>query len=205
MFCFFKKKEKFNNETLLKVCSSLPDKYLFLYNQVKDNIILSVKKGDNGYYKFNLDNSLFDKYEQKKGRYYQINKILLSDKEIKTSISLRVGYGILLGYLTPNNVLFNSLNDSINVDVSNIEIEFFDDIEKDIINLFSKEEYKYISPNDIYEIELKGFSLYHLYDIGDGDFIAIDKNKNVYQVTHDPFEIKILAENLLTILKKFCN
>lgn len=202
MFMFFKRRKKFNNKIFLKICGSLPAKYLYLYDQVKDNIILSVNKADNGYYKFNLDCNLFDKYEQKRGRYYQINGIMLSDMQIQMTISLRVGYGILLGYLTPNNVLLNSLNDNVNVDVSNIEIEFFDEIEKDIINLLSKEEHKYITPNDIYEIELKDYTLYHLYDIGDGDFIAIDKNKKIYKVTHDPLEIEVLSENLLDILKK---
>lgn len=203
MFIFFKRKKKFSNKLFLRICSSLPDKYLFLYNQVKDNIILSVNKEDNGYYKFKLDHNLFNKYEQKKGRYYQINGIMLSDMGIKTTISLRVGYGILLGYLTPNNVWLNSLSDNVNVNVSNIEIEFFDEIEKDIINLFSKEENKYITPNDIYEIGLKGHTLYHIYDIGDGDFIAIDKNKNIYKVTHDPLEVELLSENLLDILRKY--
>ncbi len=202
MFGFFRKKEKFNNEIFIRICDSLPNKYLFLSNQVKDNIILSVKKEDNGYFKFNLNNNLLDKYEDKKGRYYQIKGILLSDRDIKISICLRVGYGILLGYSTKDNVLLNSLNNDVNVDVSNIKIEFFDEVEKNIMDLFSKEELKYIAPNDVYEIILNGNSYYHLQDIGDGDFIAIDENKDVYIITHDPFEIKIQPDNLLNSLKR---
>ncbi len=202
MFNFFRKKEKFNREIFVKICNSLPDKYSFLSNQIKDNIILSVKKENNGYYKFNLDSNLFDKYEDKKGRYYEIKGILLLDEDIKISIILRVGYGILLGYSTKDNVLLSSLNDNVKVDTSNIKINFFDEIENNIMDLFSQEELKYIATNDIYEIVLNGNLYYHVQDIEDGDFIAIDKDKNVYIIKHDPFEIKILSENLFNILKK---
>lgn len=76
------------------------------------------------------------KYEDKKGRYYQIKGILLSDRDTNMAISLRFGYGILLGYSTKDNILFNSLNGDVNVDVSSIEIEFFDDLEEYPMNLF---------------------------------------------------------------------
>ncbi len=202
MFGFFRKKEKFTNDIFIKICDSLPDKYFFLSNQVKENIILSVKKENNGYYKFNLDNSLFGKYEDKNGRYYEIKDIFLVTKDVKTPIALRVGYGILLGYSTKDNSLLNSLNNDVKVDVSNIEIRFFDEIERHIINLFSEEELKHIVPNDIYEIVLNGKSYYHLQDIEDGDFMAIDEDKNVYIITHAPFRIKMVSDNLLNILKK---
>jgi hypothetical protein len=204
MFSFFKKKNVFNsnmNDIFIKICRSLPDKYSFLYHQVKDGIILSVKKQDAQYNKFVLNNNLLNKYEDKNGRYYAIKRIRLSDRETtKTLLALRVGYWIILGYSIENDSLLNLTNDRINIDTSNISIEFFDD-NNIIKDLFSKEELKCITPNDVYEIELNGNLYYHIRDTKDGDFIAIDTNKNVYNITHDPFEIKLLSDSLLNILK----
>lgn len=202
MFSFFKRKTKFNKEIFESICSLLPDKYMFLSNQVKENIILSVKKENDGYYKFNLDNSLFDKYEDKHGRYYEIKGIFLLYKNIRMPIALRVGYGILLGYSVKDNNLLSSLSCDVSIDVSNIEIKFFDNVDKRIIDLFSDEELKYITPNEIYEIWLNGKMFYHLQDIEDGDFIAIDESEKVYMIRHNPLNREMLSDNLLDVLKK---
>ena len=52
-------------------------------------------------------------------------------------------------------------------------------------------------------MSLNGKTYYHVQDItdGDGDFIGIDADKNVYEFRHDPFEITLLTEPLETILK----
>lgn len=203
MFRFFKKTPKLNDDLFLKICKSLPNKYTFLSHQVQDGILYSVKKQEDNYYKFNLNNDLFEKYEDKTGRYFQIKGIILSYKDKNIPLILRVGYGLLLGYSTPDNSLLNSLeSNDFYIDISQLQVEFFDDITPKIITLFSKKELNHLSLNDIYEIELKGNSYYHLKDMTDGDFIAIDRDKNIYVITHDPFEIKKSPDDLLDILTK---
>lgn len=45
---------------------------------------------------------------------------------------------------------------------------------------------------------------YHIYDLkdGDGDFIGIDEKKNVYKITHDPYEITLLEKTLIELLRE---
>lgn len=201
MFNFFKKKNTFNKDLFIKICISLSEKYSFLSNQVKEGIIVNVKKQDNQYYKFVLDTDLINKYENQTGRYFAIKKIMLSNMDTaqNTFLTLKVGYGVLLGYSIEDESFINYSLDKINVDVSKINIEFFDN--NDIEDQFSEEELANINLNDIYAVELNDKLYYHIKDIEDGDFIAIDSDKRVFKITHDPFEIKLLSKSLLDVLK----
>ncbi|MEY3451193.1 MAG: hypothetical protein RL711_1019, partial [Bacteroidota bacterium] len=50
-------------------------------------------------------------------------------------------------------------------------------------------------------LDLKGKTYYHLKDIEDGDFLGIDIHKNIYKITHDPFEINLQKNELINVLK----
>ena len=55
------------------------------------------------------------------------------------------------------------------------------------------------NPNDLYEIEIQGIHLLHLRDLDDGDFVAIDKEKSIYKVTHSPVKLVPLDILLETV------
>ena len=67
--------------------------------------------------------------------------------------------------------------------------------------VFSRMELDLLNPSEVYEVELDGKTYYHIQDLEDGDFIATDKEKRVYSITHDPFEVTLLSEDLLGYLK----
>lgn len=207
MFGLFKKKDGLSNsfkDLLIKISLSLPKKFSFLHTQIEEGIIIGIKKQDKQYYKFILDSSLLNKYEDKRGRYFAINNIKINNINTSQStlITLRIGYGIILGYIIQNESFVNLHANQTSIDISSIHIEFFDN--NPIDKIFSKEELSYISRNDVYEVEINGCIYYHIQDIdsGDGDFIAIDSNKNIYRINHDPFQITPLSDSLLNILRK---
>ena len=203
IFNWFRKKDNYSKNTnniLIKICRSLPQAFQFLYKQMAEGIVVSVQKQATQY-KFVLDTDCLNKYEDKKGRYFSINNIrIICDNENEGIFNLRVGYGIALGYSINKNDILNFPVDRIKVDTSHILIQYYDE-NPSYKKFFTKEELQYIAPNDIYEIELKGNKYYHIKDTEDGDFIAVDLDKKVYQITHAPFEIKWLSDNLLAFLK----
>lgn len=81
-----------------------------------------------------------------------------------------------------------------NIPPSNIEFDA-------IRHLFNEEELSLIDPIDVYEVELEGKIYYHVRELEDGDFIGIDDEKNVYKLTHDPYEITLLNKSLVEVLK----
>lgn len=58
-----------------------------------------------------------------------------------------------------------------------------------------------LNPSEVYEIELDGKTYYPIRELEDGDFIATDKEKRVYSITHDPYGVTLLSEDLLGYLK----
>lgn len=75
-------------------------------------------------------------------------------------------------------------------------------IEFDAIkHLLNEEELLLIDPVDVYEVELDGKIYYHVRELEDGDFIGIDDKKNIYKLTHDPYEIMLLNKPLVEVLK----
>lgn len=208
MFNLFKKHRNRLDEdvALIKtVCHLLPEQFRSLSNQVLEGIILSERIQNDpylNYRQFKLDIQLLNKYEDKIGRCFIIKGILAYDNKSESfvEIYLDVAYGILIGFSTP-------LVSDINVDLAQIKVDKYyvqyygeEDYDK-LKTLLTHVELKLIAPADIYQIELKGKVYYHIRDLGDGDFIGIDSNKNVFKITHDPFEVIKINESLTEVLR----
>ena len=204
IFRFWKKKSKdvpYEKELLVNVCHKLYDRFPFLYEQLEAGIVHNIKIDDDKR-KIQFDIDVLSKYENKKGRYFAIENIEIYDSQGNVTLMyIHVGYGIIISYGF-DNPIFN--NECIsNVNVQNIRIVYFDDDEQ-INQLLTKQELARINPADVYELELEGFgTIYHLIDVADGDFIGIDKNKNIYLVNHDPYEIRKLNGSLIEILEDY--
>ncbi|MDO4881573.1 MAG: hypothetical protein Q3983_09850 [Capnocytophaga sp.] len=206
MFNLFKKKPTFTSamqELFVKISLALPDSYNYLHKQLTEGIIKDVKKPDGQMYQLRLDIPLLNKYEDRKGRNFLIENIVIGSVASGKScvVSWDIAYGLLLAYFTDNNEFVQWQAEAVSIDTSRIRIKYLDD--SPIEKLLSKKELQYIALNDLYEVSLNGKTYYHVQDItdGDGDFIGIDNDKNVYEFRHDPFEITLLTEPLETILK----
>jgi len=209
MFNLFKKKSTALDvqvKLMMRMCAAFPIRGVDLAGQISVGIIIGVKilnKPFANYNKFSLDSGLLNRYEDKKGRSFLVRGILVYDlsRDSFEEVILVVGYGILLGYSTPAAILINP--DVARIDVRSAHIQYFetDDLDK-LKEILSEEELQLINPADVYEMELKGKTFYHLHDLGDGDFLAVDREKNVFKITHDPYEIKKIEESLTHYLKE---
>ena len=144
-----------------------------------------------------------NRFEDKADRSFIIKKVFVFDKGIGqyAEINFVVGYGILLGYSMPDVLVTQP--DPNNIKVDSFQIEYFGEDEfENIKSIFSVSELKLIDPVDVYEVELDGKIYYHIKELGDGDFIGIDKEKNIYKITHDPYEVLRLDKPLEKVLEE---
>lgn len=208
MFNFFKRKEKphlngWESELFQNIFKSLGNEYSIFEKQVSEGIIEAVRvdKKMPDYINFRLNTQILNKFEKKNEKMFTVNGIKIFDKisrEYKI-LNLDLGFGLILGYSVKDIFNFNPDIHIINVD--SIYKVFYnnDDFDK-IQSLFTNEEKDKINVSEVYEVELDGKIYYHLKDLEDGDFIGIDNNKNIFKITHDPFDIIKLNESLENIL-----
>jgi len=208
MINLFKKKNNQPNiliELIANIINMLPLQFEYLRNQISGGIIKGIKseKGPfQNYSKISLDVKALNKFEKPDGKYFAIKGIKVFDiKHQKTTeIHLYIGYGLLIGFSTPE--IKELAPDISTVDISGYYLEFFvnDDFEA-IKAILTNEEVEVLNSNNVYEVELEGKVYYHIKDLEDGDFIGIDKEKNLYKITHDPYEIVSLKESILQIFR----
>ena len=210
MFIFFlKSKEttslkKWEKDLLVKTFRLLGNDYTLYEEQITTGIIESVRinKLNSNFKRFRLNVKLLNKFENKKGRSFFLHNIKVFDNISNKyfTLSLDFGFGLILGYSMNESVNFNPEIEVINVDSIYKTYYGEDDFNK-IKFLFSKEELLLINPSEVYELDLLGKIYYHLIDLEDGDFLAIDIDKNIYEITHDPFEINLQKNELVNLLK----
>lgn len=206
---FFKKKGRsqlndWEVDLMLNTFKLLGNDYYMFEKQVENGIIKAVRfyKHLPNYVSFRQDVKLLNKYEKKLESSFEIRGLSVFDKTSNSFISYSIdcGYGLNFGYtmLTPKNFMpdLNKINVTNHIKIQKGEDEF-----NKINFLFSKEELALINPSEVYELDLKGKTYYHLKDIEDGDFLGIDINKNIYKITHDPFEINLQKNELINLLK----
>ena len=206
---FFKKKGRsqlndWEVDLMLNTFKLLGNNYKKFEVQITRGIIKSVRlyKQFPNYLSFGLNVKLLNEYEKKLENYFEIKGLSVFDITSKSFIpfSIECDNGLVLGYtmLTPKNFM----PDLKKINVTNhIKIKKGEDEFNKIKFLFSKEELALINPSEVYELDLEGKTYYHLIDIEDGNFLGIDIHKNIYKITHDPFEINLQKNELLNLLK----
>jgi hypothetical protein len=208
MFSFFRKKKEGDLATDIKVANSivklLPRQFDYLVKQISEGIIKNVVRLDKpfaNYNKFSLDVPLLNKYEDKQGRFFAIKGIYVHDVNLVKPVEVRlyVTNGILLGYSTPAVKILHPDLEKINADTFSIEY-LGEDTYEELKAFLGKDELKLINPADVYEVELEGKIYYKIKDLEDGDFIGVDKNRNIYKITHDPYEIIKLDKPFASVL-----
>lgn len=205
MFNFFKKKKSIHlngweKELFENIFKALGSEYLQYQRQIEDGIIESVRFDEKrpNFIGLKLNVSLLNKYEKKNEQLYKIKGIEIFDKTSSQykMMTVTIAYGLVLGYSVPDIFNFNPDVNKIKTDFAHkfyFENEDFDKIKF----LFTNEELKLLNPSDVYEVILYEKSYYHLNDLEDGDFIGINKENNIYKITHDPFEITAIERNKL--------
>lgn len=207
MFGLFKKNKKDNwGIDLLKiVLKHFINEYPMLIEQVNRGILKGIlSKGSDipNYIAFTYNYEVFKKYDNTDDEDYKLTNIVLIDKDSKKKFlyEVYISSGTISGYSLTNSKEINLNN--LEVDSSNYHKEIIGTSDYDrIVNILTINEKKILNPFDIYSVNLEGKEYFHLKELEDGDFIGIDKNKNVYKITQDPYEIVLLEKSIEEIIK----
>ena len=198
---------KIETHLLLKIFEKLPDEFEHFRRQLAEGLITKALFSDSpvpNTLDFSYDVKLLNKYEIKEERCFYLKGIEVFDSNINdwSEIIIECGYGILMGYSTPKSEHFTP--DTTRVRFNNLRKEYLDGGALKVMKEFLDEsEMALINPSEFYEVPLQGRNYFHVSDLEDGDFIGIDRDKNVYRITHDPFEIKLLDGNIQANLSKY--
>lgn len=188
---------------LKSVILALPEKYIFLINQVSRDFILDKKineLGDKGTFRLVLNAKLEQKYIQKS----LPNLFIIRDIKVWNSIDkryditeLHILQGMLAGYRLESS--YNNLDlDNINID--SIKEKHFDNSTKERLLEITKDLSQLISDlldlDSTFIIEIENKEYYVIKDYKDGNYLATDNHGKIYSMVHDPYSIQLLFENL---------
>lgn len=195
--------ENWEIELLRGALTRLSIEYSKFISQIDDGLLRNVlTTHGSGYISFGFNPQLLKKYEKRKERDFKVTNIKVYDSKTcdYLSYSIYMSSGMIAGYALgagkKHKVDINT------IDVSNFRKEFFENSDyKRIALVLDKQEKELINPADIYAVSITDKEYFHIKDLEDGDFIALDVNKVVYKVTHDPLEVIKLEKSIVDILK----
>ncbi|WP_152538652.1 hypothetical protein [Aquimarina macrocephali] len=208
MFNFLKRKKyklpessKIEEKDILflkSLVSILPSDYSFLKQQVNYDFIVSKRPmilQQEGNISFALDEKLFNKFKKKSfPESSEINNIKVKNKKTKLMniISIHLLNGTIWGYYLDPSTSFSDLNFE-EFDTSNIEFKQYNNDDKlklEEIILLEKQSpiRKFLDIENTFKIEIDEGNFYVIKDLGDGNYLGIDKDGAVYGLIHDPYQ-----------------
>jgi hypothetical protein len=157
------------------------------------------------YVRFTYFSEVSSRFEDPMGRYLRVSNIRVRDLDgdDEARVIIYFSRGLIMGFTLNRDANFRP--DLGTIDVTNARVEYLDAPDAELEALIPPEERALINWSDVFEVELEGKTYYHLKDLGDGDFIGIDAGRRVYEIRHDPFEIKPLRGVLAEIFPRYQN
>lgn len=219
MFKFFKKKEKANRNiqiskndfsTLAKIFESLPKKYHFILNQLNDGFLNYTYEnkslGDN-WFSFGLDQEklAFHEYNNPNfsSRVVSNIKLITESDEIVFAEMHLLAKGIFCAYrLNPKLSLSNLKVKEINVE--EIKEEVFTDEEHDkfkdtIESITNTDVIRFLDLDYSFVLEAFDEPLRTIKYFGNGDYVCVDEDFNLYRAYNNPKELQKIGLNLKQI------
>ncbi|MHA3789596.1 hypothetical protein ACX0HA_15400 [Flavobacterium hauense] len=203
MFGLFKrtKIEIWEIQLLKKALEKLPKEYSSLIDQINDGLLKGVlihASDINGYIAFTYNSNVLKKYEIKNESGFKLGNIRVFDKKSLRFLILTiyVSSGTINGYaLTGGKKYDLDLN---NLDISSLKKEYNVNYDyKQILNILDVNERELINSSNIYSVYLGDKEFFNIRELEDGNFVGMDKENNIYKITHDPFETTIIERNKL--------
>jgi hypothetical protein len=201
MFGLFKKTswtiDKEIKQFFQKLFAQLPPEFQFLQEHMQ--------KGLYRRYSFNKDNNYFIGFDPEqsdksmvKGKNFQIANIKVIAEGQQYPLDLTIYEGLLVGFDTPKNIKdFKAYQfDTSSVIKAKSKFAAEEKIERLVKGLHSEK----LDLDDLSEIEVDGKSYYQIKDLEDGSYIAIDSKGQVFGLSHDPFEIKLLNKSVVNFV-----
>ncbi len=200
----FRRKKRILKEDfdfLNAVVSKLPSKYGYLKRQVNAEFLLGKelnKLSGKGNYTLIFDANLAKKYTNKKiPRFFIIKDIKIFNRKdnLYEDIELDIVTGLLSGFKI--NTKYRNL-DFNTIDSSHIKEKHFEDKNGGTLTkILGKIDEDIISQLDIdetFEIKIPEGEFYVIKNLGDGNYLSINKQGAVYGMIHDPYEVELLFE-----------
>lgn len=209
----FKLLRKEQNILLRTIINSLPNEFNLLKSQIQsltfhglaDWKLFPDFKFLNLFYPGNTINE-YKKLRQN----YKISGIEIFSNKTKQyeSVEILFNENLLSGFKITNSDYFIDEFDFTKVNAKNVlKTDFyFPPSEVDLFYESLDDKIKsMLNPDDIFDIDYNNKTFYAFYDLEDGNYLAVDKNKNVYSLIHDAkpaaTKIKYSFEEILTDLK----
>jgi len=205
MFNLFRKKKVIqeNDYIFLKaVMKALSNKYPYLLPQVSKEFILDKtlnQLGDIGTYTITLNAKLESKYSNKSLPQFFIIKDISIWNNLKgkfEQIELHILEGMIAGFKVTSE--YSDL-DLKKIDISKIKEKHFNNDERDTLkkiigsvtdNLSSK-----LDIEGTFKVKIPEGEFFTIKDLGDGNYLSMDKDGAVYGMIHDPYEVEKLFDN----------
>ena len=161
----------------------------------------------NGYFTLILDRVSNDTSNYNLPELVTLSGILVWDKKKQdySEVQLDISFGSLVGFYIKSK--YKNL-DWTKVDLSQfLENDYGKNVDESRVvvdkylgDLNSKDRNK-LDLGDVFSVEVNGQIYYTIKSIGDGDYVAIDKNGGVFFLKHDPLSVKKIAKNVDEYLK----
>lgn len=182
------------------IVNKLPLKYSFLKNQINTDFIIDSVPNvllEKGWKRILCNQNLYNTYRNDNINYKLVG-IYVFDLESQSykSVEIDLYEGIIIGYKIEN---VSVQYDTTRIDLRNLREMHYENKDRDeLINLIGDVSEVLLSKLDIedtFKIEIPEGEFYVIKELGDGNYISMDKSGAVYGLIHDPYEIEKLFDN----------
>jgi len=191
-------------ELLKNVLSELPEEFNKYIEQINLGLFKGVSIGNAaipGYVGFTNDPDIYNEIHDEKGRDFEVYNVKIYDtiSGAYLQYSIFFSFGTIDGYAILGSKKFKI--DIQKYNVADIKLRFRDSIDFNRIKkILTPKELDLINPSDVYVIALENKEYFHLTDIEDGNFYAVDRDKTLYRITHDPYQVEKIDASLSDLL-----
>ena len=196
MFGLFKKTSwKIEGKTkdfFQQIFAQLPEEFQFLTVGLNNGLYkrFSVNHAMKGhFYSIGFDPSQSDK-SMVKGKQFHLENILIKQKAQTYPLNMTIYDGLWIGFEFEKKI---SDFADFQIDLSSIrknKNKFTKD--KKIEKLIHGLKCDLLDLNNLGEFELDNKLYYQIKDLDDGNYLAIDRNGQVYGLIHDPYKIELI-------------
>lgn len=166
------------------------------------------KVSGEGSYVFGINNEAWKRLSDTSKDNFLIKDIFFKNSNSeKVVVELYTTEGLIVGFGTVEQI---ENIDLATIDVSHIWEKYFlnDDYSEieHIVGPLTKEQLSRLNMvKNTFKIEVNGSSYYPVHDIGDGNYLAIDRTGSVFKITHDPVEARKVYDTIFELLQDELN
>ncbi|MFD2584448.1 hypothetical protein ACFSR6_18265 [Pedobacter vanadiisoli] len=191
-------------ELLKNVLKRLPTEFRLYISHINKGLFRGVLIGLSdipGYVGLSYHSEIYKKLYHSDGKNFRLEGITVFDTISAEYLQYTIyfSHGLINGYsLTEKKKVKIDIE---KIDTTNVKLIFRENVDFNRLKkVLSSKELKLINPGDVYVVVLEDKEYFHLTDIEDGNFYALDMGKNLYKITHNPHYIEKVEVSLTDLL-----